>query len=62
MQVLVRNPTIDIEVTQPETGVNAFWIASFYGHGAVMKVLAERGIDIFNKNKNTGANALHIAT
>lgn len=26
-----------------------------------MKVLAEKGVDIFNKNKITGSNALHIA-
>lgn len=62
MTVLVRNPTIDIQVTEPETGVNAFWIAAFYGHGGVMKVLAEKGIDIFNHNKITGSNALHIST
>ena len=45
---MIQNPTIDIQVVEPETGVNAFWIAAFYGHGGVMRVLAEKGIDIFN--------------
>jgi ankyrin repeat protein len=53
---------VDISVVEPETGVNAFWIAAFYGHGQVMRVLAEKGIDIFNVNKITGSNVLHIAT
>lgn len=61
MKVLIKNPMIDIQVTEPETGVNAFWLAAFYGHGQVMKVLAEKGIDIFNVNKVTGSNVLHIA-
>jgi hypothetical protein len=53
---------VDISVVEPETGVNAFWIAAFYGHGQVMGILAEKGIDIFNVNKTTGSNVLHIAT
>ena len=61
MSVMIKNPTIDLEVCEPETGVNAFWMAAFYGHGNVMKVLAEAGIDIFNKNLLTGSNVLHIA-
>jgi len=45
---MISNPTIDIEVKEHETGVNAFWMAAFYGHGNVMRVLAEKGIDILN--------------
>jgi ankyrin repeat protein len=62
MSILIKNPTVNIQVTEPETEVNAFWIAAFYGHGSVMKVLAEKGINIFNVNKSTGSNVLHIAT
>ena len=41
-------------------GINAFWIASFYGNIEVMKRLVDRGADIFARNHN-GSNALHIA-
>ncbi len=41
-------------------GINAFWIAAFYGNIEVMKRLVERGADIFARNQN-GSNALHIA-
>ena len=61
MNIMLQNPTIDITVVEPETGVNSFWIAANYGHGQIMQVLAEKGIDIFNKNIITGSNALHLA-
>jgi ankyrin repeat protein len=41
-------------------GINAFWIAAFYGNIEVMKSLVDRGADIFARNHN-GSNALHIA-
>ena len=41
-------------------GVNAFWIAAYFGHGKVMSVLAESGIDVMNVDPK-GANVLHIA-
>jgi len=40
--------------------VNAFWIACMYGHGNVMKTLADHGIDIFTKNHHN-VNSLHLA-
>jgi ankyrin repeat protein len=58
---MLTNPTLDIQVGDVVTGVNSFWIAAYYGHGAAMGVLAEKGIDIFSINQKTGANALHIA-
>lgn len=57
---LLLNPTVDINCLDPHTGVNSFWIASAYGAGESMKVLAEAGIDIYNSNEE-GLNALHIA-
>lgn len=50
---------IDINKRDSE-GLNAFWIACICGNGAVMKVLAERGIDIMNTDK-FGNNVLHVA-
>lgn len=50
---------IDINKLDSE-GLNAFWIACICGNGAVMKVLAERGIDIMNTDK-FGNNVLHVA-
>ena len=49
-------------MVEPETGVNGFWIAAYYGHGHIMKLLAEKGIDILNKNIVTKSNALHLAS
>ena len=40
--------------------MNAFWIAARNGHGEVMRVLAENGIDIYNADRNFN-NALHLS-
>ena len=50
---------IDINKTD-EDGLNAFWIAARCGHGDVLRVLAEHGIDIYNADKK-GNNALHLS-
>ena len=50
---------IDIN-KQDEEGVNAFWIAARCGHGDIMRVLAQHGIDIYNADPK-GNNALHIS-
>lgn len=47
---MLENKMIDINKTDSE-GLNAFWIAGRCGHGEIMQVLAEHGIDIFNKDK-----------
>ena len=44
----------------PKTGVNSFWLACMYGHGSIMKKLAEKGSDIFISNKEK-VNVLHLA-
>jgi ankyrin repeat protein len=56
---MLENKMIDINKKDPE-GLNAFWIACICGNGAVMKLLADRGIDVLCKDK-FGNNALHIA-
>ena len=50
LKLILSNPMINLHVIDSESGVNCFWIAAFYGHGNNMSVLAEKGIDIFNKN------------
>ena len=45
----------------PKTGVNAFWLASFYGRGKCVSILANAGSDLMVKHKKSNANALHIA-
>ena len=61
MKVILQNPTIDIHVIDETTGVNSFWLAAFYGHGEILSMLAEAGIDIMNRHKKTLNNALHDA-
>ena len=59
MRLLLENKMIEIN-KQDEDGLNAFWIAARCGHGNVLRVLAEYGIDIYNSDKH-GNNALHMA-
>ena len=44
---MLTNRMIDLN-KEDEEGLNAFWIAARCGHGDVMRVLAEHGIDIYN--------------
>ena len=57
---MLRNKTLDINVIDPQTGVNAFWLACLYGHGDIMKILAEAGADIYITNRRN-INVLHLA-
>ena len=59
MRLTLLNKTLDINITN-EAGVNAFWMACMYGHGQIMSMLAEAGINVMNCNKNK-VNALHLA-
>jgi ankyrin repeat protein len=56
---MLKNKTININRCD-SYGINAFWIASFYGHTEAMRLLIANGADIFARNHN-GSNALHIA-
>lgn len=56
---MLENKMIEIN-KQDEEGLNAFWIAARCGHGQIMGVLAEAGIDIYNTD-GRGNNALHMA-
>ena len=59
MRLMLENKMIDINKTDEE-GLNAFWIAARCGHGQIMGVLAENGIDIYNTDVR-GNNALHMS-
>ena len=56
---MLENKMIDIN-KKDEEGLNAFWIAARCGHGSIMGVLAENGIDIYNTDAR-GNNALHMS-
>lgn len=47
--MILENPTADINKTD-KYGVNAFWMASFYGHIEIMRFLMSKGIDLMCKN------------
>lgn len=59
MRLILMNKTVEINQVN-ESGVNAFWVACMYGHGGLMKILADKGINIFGKNSKE-VNALHLA-
>ena len=59
MRLMLENKMIDIN-KQDEKGLNAFFIAARSGHGDIMRVLAEHGIEIYNTDEK-GNNALHLS-
>jgi len=61
LRILLNNNQLQIDVVDPKTGTNAFWIAAFYGRGECCGMLASAGINIFNKHIETKSNALHVA-
>lgn len=56
---MLENKMIDIN-KQDEQGLNSFWIAARCGHGDIMRVLAEHGIDVYNADRK-GNNSLHLS-
>lgn len=61
IEAILENTTVNINICDDSSGVNSFWLAAFYGHGAAMSTLANAGVDILSKHKMTHANALHIS-
>jgi len=59
---MVKNKTINIDKIEEQDGVNAFWLASYFGRGQCCAILANAGINILNQNIDHGQNALHIAS
>ena len=50
MKAILENPTVDVNVTEEETGVNLFWLAAYYGHANIIEVLAKTTIDRSNRH------------
>lgn len=61
LKILLYNPEIDVDAICEASGVNAFWIAAFYGRAKCMNLLANAKINILVKTKLANENALHIA-
>jgi ankyrin repeat protein len=59
VELILRNKSLDVD-SLDEDGTNCFWLASYYGYGEIMKLLAEAGADVLNFDKD-GNNALHTA-
>jgi ankyrin repeat protein len=59
VSLMLQNKSLDINKKDSD-GLNAFWIACYFGHGKVMSCLAEAGVDVFNIDPK-GNNVLHIA-
>mmetsp|Transcript_609 Transcript_609/g.696 ORF Transcript_609/g.696 Transcript_609/m.696 type:complete len:83 (+) Transcript_609:574-822(+) len=59
LSLILRNKTVNIN-EKDESGINCFWLACKYGHGHVMKYLAEEGIDVLATNEQQ-VNSLHLA-
>ena len=60
VKLLLINKGIDLNVIDDYSGVNSFWLACYYDQGAIMKELANAGIDIYSTNKED-INVLHLS-
>jgi ankyrin repeat protein len=61
LEIMVNNKTINIDKKEEQDGINAFWLAAYFGRGQCCSILANAGINILNAHANNGQNALHIA-
>ena len=59
LEVMLRNGNVNVNQTE-KYGINAFWIAAFYGQKDAVRMLNNTLIDKFSANSK-GSNALHIA-
>ena len=61
VSAMLKNTSLDVNAVDPVTGISSFWLAALYGHGNIMKLLAERtNCDILVTN-DEGINVLHLA-
>ena len=61
MKILLTNKSLIINQNQQMSGVNAFWIAAYFGHSECLKLLSKSGIFLFSKQLKTNCNPLHAA-
>ena len=57
----MKNTSIDVNIVDKESGVNAFWYAAYFGRGLCLSLLAERKSNILVRHKLSKQNALHAA-
>ena len=62
LEAILNNIKTNIEVLDPNTGVNVFWLAAYFGFGECMALLAEARVNIYCTHMGSHYNALHIAT
>jgi potassium channel len=61
VSLMFRLPNLIVDINQRDgNGINAFWIAAYYNHSRLLRMLSDLGIDRLVKN-DIGSNALHIA-
>ena len=60
IDLLMMNPSININELHCDSHVSAIWFAAFYGHKRIISMLANAGADIMITNKE-GVNILHVA-
>ena len=60
LELILMNKTVDIDVTDPASGINSFWLACLYDKGDIMNTLAEAGINVAVHNQSN-INVLHLA-
>jgi ankyrin repeat protein len=61
LKLILENNQTQVDVVDNKTGTNAFWVACFYGRGECVSLLANAGVNLFNKHKETNSNGLHVA-
>ena len=49
VELIMSNSKVDLDLVDTY-GVNAFWIAAFFGHADVMRILIQNKISITSKN------------
>ena len=43
---LLKNKTVDINCIDSVNNVNSFWLAAYYGHGDIVRLLGNSGANI----------------
>ena len=61
LELILMNKSVNIDVTDPASRINSFWLACLYNRGDIMNMLAEAGINVYVHNQRR-INALHLAT
>jgi ankyrin repeat protein len=60
INLMLKNKGLDLNAKDIYSGINAFWLACYFGHSQIMRELANSGIDIYIMNKQK-INVFHLA-